>query len=190
MVSRLDQPRALSGGNGFERDEQGDCAEHAHQEGGDDAPGHAFGGHGRSLGQAHSVCLGELPTVPLMTQARAAARGLTDRARALRGRVRRQRGGRLVWRVAVTVLGVAVTALGIVLLPLPGPGWLIIFAGLGLLATEYAWAARILRTAREQVRRWTEWAKRQSLLVRALLALAGLVVLAGALVLVWLISVA
>lgn len=95
-----------------------------------------------------------------------------------------------MWRVAVTVLGVAVTALGIVLLPLPGPGWLIIFAGLGLLATEYEWAARILRTAREQVRRWTEWAKRQSLLVRALLALAGLVVLAGALVLVWLISVA
>lgn len=113
-----------------------------------------------------------------------------DRVRVLRSRARARPGGRLAWRIGVSVLGLAIIALGIVLLPLPGPGWVIIFAGLGLLATEYAWAARLLRTAREMVRRWTEWAVRQSAVVRALLAVAGLLVVAGALALVWWISVA
>ena len=74
---------------------------------------------------------------------------------ALRERVRRLPGGFLAWRIGVTVLGLAIIAVGIVLLPLPGPGWLIIFAGLGLLATEYEWAARLLRYARDEVKRWT-----------------------------------
>jgi len=96
----------------------------------------------------------------------------------------------LAWRIGVTLLGVAVIVLGIVLLPLPGPGWVIIFAGLGLLATEYEWAARLLRSARELVRRWTQWARQQSLAVRVLLALGGVLIIAGALALVWWISVA
>jgi uncharacterized protein (TIGR02611 family) len=79
----------------------------------------------------------------------------------------------------VTVLGVAVIAIGIVLLPLPGPGWLIIFAGLGLLATEFEWAARLLRWVRAQVSMWTEWVATRSRPVQALIGLAGLVVLAA-----------
>ena len=71
---------------------------------------------------------------------------------AFRERVRALPGGRIAWRIAVTVVGVAVIAVGIVLLPLPGPGWLVIFAGLGMLATEYEWAARLLQWVRRQVR--------------------------------------
>jgi uncharacterized protein (TIGR02611 family) len=115
---------------------------------------------------------------------------MAERARAVRSRVRARPGGRLAWRIGVTVLGLAIIALGIVLLPLPGPGWVIIFAGLGLLATEYAWAARLLRTAREWARQSSAWVQRQSLAVRGLLALAGLVMVAGALGLAWWISVA
>ena len=37
---------------------------------------------------------------------------------------------------------------GSILVPLPGPGWLIVFAGLAILATEYVWAQRLL-TLRE-----------------------------------------
>src|SRR5689334_22195102 len=125
-----------------------------------------------------------------MTQARVRMRAVTDRARAVRMSVRSRRGGEIAWRIGVTVLGVAVIVLGIVLLPLPGPGWVIIFAGLGLLATEYEWAARLLRTARRLVREWTEGTKRQSLVVRILIVLAGLVVVAGALALAWWISFA
>ncbi|HSX31910.1 MAG TPA: PGPGW domain-containing protein [Candidatus Saccharimonadales bacterium] len=43
----------------------------------------------------------------------------------------------------VFVLGFAIVATGIVLLPLPGPGWVIIFAGFALLATEFEFAERI-----------------------------------------------
>ncbi len=47
-------------------------------------------------------------------------------------------------RIAVTVVGFALVAVGIVLLVVPGPGILVIIAGLAVLATQYAWAQRIL----------------------------------------------
>jgi len=51
-------------------------------------------------------------------------------------------------RVLVGVVGGLITVLGVVALIAPGPGWLIIFAGLGILGTEFAWAARALKTAK------------------------------------------
>jgi hypothetical protein len=58
-----------------------------------------------------------------------------------------QRSGK---RIAVTIAGFAVLLAGIVLLVLPGPGWLLIFLGLAILATEYMWAARLLETAKKK----------------------------------------
>ena len=43
----------------------------------------------------------------------------------------------------VFLLGFAVVATGIVLLPLPGPGWLVIFAGFAILASEFEFAERV-----------------------------------------------
>jgi uncharacterized protein (TIGR02611 family) len=83
------------------------------------------------------------------------------------------------YRVAVGIAGSAVVVLGFVLIPLPGPGCFILFAGLGILATEFAWADRLLRYARRQVQGWTAWVTQQSLMVRALIGLAGLLVVAG-----------
>jgi uncharacterized protein (TIGR02611 family) len=91
--------------------------------------------------------------------------------------------GRLTVKIAIGVIGVSVILVGIVLLPLPGPGWVIIFAGLGLLAIEFAWARRLLRYARRQVGRWTAWLRRQPLLVRACSIVATLAIMAGA---IWL----
>jgi len=51
-------------------------------------------------------------------------------------------------RVVVGVVGGAVTLVGVIALVAPGPGWLIIFTGLGILATEFAWAAQALAHAR------------------------------------------
>jgi hypothetical protein len=51
-------------------------------------------------------------------------------------------------KVVVLVVGVTIILIGVALLILPGPGWLIIFGGLGLLATEFAWARYILKQAR------------------------------------------
>jgi uncharacterized protein (TIGR02611 family) len=69
--------------------------------------------------------------------------------------VRRVPGGWVAWRVAVAILGGIVIALGIVLLPLPGPGWLIIFGGIALWATEFAWAERLLVWTMRQVREYS-----------------------------------
>jgi uncharacterized protein (TIGR02611 family) len=103
----------------------------------------------------------------------------------LRARVRALPGGRLAWRIAITVAGVAIILVGILLLPLPGPGWLIIFAGLGVLATEYTWAARLLRRMRSLVTAWTRWAARQPWPIRVLIGLAGLAVVGAVLLLSW-----
>ena len=58
-------------------------------------------------------------------------------------------------RVLKTLLGVVLILVGIVMLPLPGPGpgWPVIFAGLGVLATEYAWAKRLLHRLKMRLRR-------------------------------------
>lgn len=53
-------------------------------------------------------------------------------------------------RIAITIVGVVVLLAGLALLVLPGPGWLLIFVGLSILGTEYVWAQRLLRMAKEQ----------------------------------------
>ena len=53
-----------------------------------------------------------------------------------------------VRRVLVAMVGGTVLALGIALVVLPGPAFLVIPAGLAILAVEFAWARRWLRRAR------------------------------------------
>jgi hypothetical protein len=52
---------------------------------------------------------------------------------------------RLLRRIGVTLAGLTITAVGVALIILPGPGLLVIAAGLALLATEYEWARVLLR---------------------------------------------
>ncbi len=47
-------------------------------------------------------------------------------------------------RLLVFILGVAVLAAGVAMLALPGPGVVVIIVGLVILATEFAWAERML----------------------------------------------
>ena len=68
-----------------------------------------------------------------------------------------------------------------------GPGWLIIFAALGILATEYAWAARLLGWVRAYVRRWTRWIAEQPLWLAVLFGLISLLIIAGIAVAAWLV---
>ena len=86
----------------------------------------------------------------------------------------------LSYRVVIGLVGAAVVVLGFVLIPLPGPGWLIVFAGLAVLSTEFAWAGRLLDFARDKVRGWTHWVGRQSWLVRGAIGLGGLALVAAA----------
>ena len=58
--------------------------------------------------------------------------------------------GRNSKRVGITIAGVVLLILGAAMLVLPGPGLLVIIGGLAVLATEYVWAQRLLRIAREK----------------------------------------
>ena len=51
-------------------------------------------------------------------------------------------------RIAVTIAGFAVLLVGVAMLVLPGPGVVVIIAGLAILATEYVWAQRLLAAAK------------------------------------------
>lgn len=61
----------------------------------------------------------------------------------------RAHGFRAVRRVVVAVVGTTILAVGVALLVLPGPAFLVIPIGLGILAIEFEWARRALRRARE-----------------------------------------
>ena len=52
--------------------------------------------------------------------------------------------GNLLWRIFIGVIGGGVTVAGAIALIGPGPGILIVLAGLGILATEFAWAGKAM----------------------------------------------
>lgn len=56
--------------------------------------------------------------------------------------------GKSAWRVGVMVVGFALLAGGLVMMVTPGPGLLLIIAGLAVLATEFAWAQAMLDRAK------------------------------------------
>src|SRR3954469_563716 len=47
------------------------------------------------------------------------------------------------YRIGFTVLAFVILLGGLALVPLPGPGWAIVFVGLGMLALEFKWAERL-----------------------------------------------
>lgn len=96
-----------------------------------------------------------------------------------RHRFRRNPALNLTYRIGVGVVGGLVLVAGVLMIPYPGPGWLVVFAGLAILATEFEWAGRVLRFAKRYYDAWVAWLKRQNLLVKGLvLAATGLVVVA------------
>lgn len=63
----------------------------------------------------------------------------------------------LSWQVGIFVIGLAIVVVGIIMLPLPGPGWVVIFGGMAVWATEFVWAQLVLRWTKRKV---TEAAQR------------------------------
>jgi uncharacterized protein (TIGR02611 family) len=96
------------------------------------------------------IATGESPQHPM--------RRMLRRARAW---VERHPRIRFAYRLAVGVLGVTVAIIGLILVPLPGPGWLIVFLGIAILGTEFPaahrlgqWLKRVLANA---LARWKSW---------------------------------
>jgi uncharacterized protein (TIGR02611 family) len=94
-------------------------------------------------------------------------------------------GGAQIWRVGIALSGLVVIIVGIVLLAAPGPGWLIIFVGLGIWATEFAWARSLLRSVRRTVERWTAWLRRQPRWLAVLAGAVGLIIIGAVALEAW-----
>jgi uncharacterized protein (TIGR02611 family) len=85
-----------------------------------------------------------------------------------RDRLRERPKTEFGYRIAIAVIGLAILGVGILAIPYPGPGWAIVFIGLGILATEFDWARRLLAYARERYDKVMAWFKAQGLWVRLL----------------------
>jgi uncharacterized protein (TIGR02611 family) len=57
-------------------------------------------------------------------------------------------------------MGTFIVVVGLILVPLPGPGWAIVFAGLALLATEFAVAERMRNWLILQLKQWIHHAQK------------------------------
>jgi uncharacterized protein (TIGR02611 family) len=55
-----------------------------------------------------------------------------------------------VRRIFRIVAGFTLLLVGVVMIITPGPGWLVIFLGLGLLAAEFVWARRLMDRIRHE----------------------------------------
>jgi uncharacterized protein (TIGR02611 family) len=100
---------------------------------------------------------------------------LREQLGGFRQRVTSTRTGRISWQLLIGLLGAVVVVVGIILIPFPGPGWLIVLAGLAIWAVEFVWAQRLLHFTRTQLERWWHWLGRQHMAVRLLAGLIGLV---------------
>jgi Putative transmembrane protein (PGPGW) len=74
----------------------------------------------------------------------------------LRTWIRKTSAGRLAWRLFIGFIGGGITVFGAVLLVAPGPGVLVLLAGLGILATEFAWAGRLMMETKRMANKAAE----------------------------------
>ncbi|GAB1641953.1 TIGR02611 family protein [Krasilnikovia sp. MM14-A1259] len=94
-------------------------------------------------------------------------------------RIRANPSGRVALKVGIGTAGGLVLAIGVAMIPLPGPGWAIVILGLAILALEFAWARHALEFTKRHVQSWTHWVGRQSLPLRLLIGLVGLLFVAA-----------
>jgi uncharacterized protein (TIGR02611 family) len=104
----------------------------------------------------------------------------------VRERRERHRQRSRIVRTAVALAGFVVVLAGLAMIPLPGPGLLIVAAGLAILALEFAWAERWLERTIEQVDAAGDKVRRASraqqviLVLLVVLAVAAVITLAYA----------
>lgn len=97
---------------------------------------------------------------------------------AIRGhheRLKDRKHGYLV-RPLTIIGGWLITFIGIFTIPLPGPGWFLVFLGIGVLSLELVWPHRLLNWSLRQYDRCEEWMARRSRTMQVILSIVGLIV--------------
>ena len=106
---------------------------------------------------------------------------MKERLQRWRERLRQRRTTNAIYRALVGVTGAVVLVGGIIAIPYPGPGWAIVFIGLAILASEFAWALHTLKFAKGRYDAFMEWFGGQALWFRAVGTLLTAVVVVGTL---------
>ena len=78
----------------------------------------------------------------------------------------------MAYRVLFVIAAFAVLLGGIALIPLPGPGWAIVFVGLGMLALEFKWAEKLMEKVLDRLDGFREAAENASPAQKAFSAVA------------------
>lgn len=99
-----------------------------------------------------------------------ADRGVRRRWARWRDRLRDRPVADVIYRIGVLFVGLTVLAVGIVTIPYPGPGWAIVFAGLAILATEFAVARRVMKWVRVRYDATMAWFARRHIAIQSLAA--------------------
>jgi uncharacterized protein (TIGR02611 family) len=73
--------------------------------------------------------------------------------RTIFARLRLHQAPEVIRKVVIGVIGATVLLIGIALIVLPGPAFIVIPIGLGILATEFIWARRAFKRGRILVKR-------------------------------------
>lgn len=68
---------------------------------------------------------------------------------------------RWIKRIVIAVAGFTVLLIGVAMIVLPGPAFIVIPAGLGILALEFAWAKRLLIQVKERGSGFFRWRRGQ-----------------------------
>ncbi len=82
---------------------------------------------------------------------------MIERLRRWREGLRQRRTTNALYRMLVGFTGGLVLAGGILAIPYPGPGWAIVFVGLAILASEFAWARHTLKSVKDRYDRFMKW---------------------------------
>ncbi len=88
-------------------------------------------------------------------------------------------------QIVVAVLGGLLTLAGVALLALPGPGFVLVAAGLAILSTQFSWARKPLDYAKDKAREGIEevgehrWRAVAAVVCAVTLVALGVLVLAG-----------
>lgn len=96
-----------------------------------------------------------------------------------RRKIRSNKHSHLIYRIVVGVVGLIIVVLGLLMVPFPGPGWLVVFLGLAVWATEFEWAQRLLHRARTTVKTWNGRLQPQPWWVKGLVLLVIMVAVAA-----------
>lgn len=104
--------------------------------------------------------------------------GLTNRAQAVRVRLKSHPVAGPAYKITVGIVGVLVVVAGLIMVPLAGPGWLIVIVGLMILASEFEKARGLLDFVKDKVQLWTNWIAAQGWPVRLAIGAATFIFVA------------